>query len=122
MQDRDSRPIKALLWAIDIFGAKVATDRKERARRMLEEAMELAQAEGLTAIEQARIADRVWRRTPGHLWQEIGQLQMTLDCLAANVGVSADEQAELEFARVQRITKEEWAIRHAAKVKLGIAK
>lgn len=121
MLDRDSRPWDALQWAISTFTAKVATNRKERARRMLEEAMELAHAEGLTISDTEAIAARVWSGHLGHTWQEIGQLQMTLECLAANLGVSANEQADLEFARVQRIPKEEWERRHAAKVKLGIA-
>lgn len=114
------RPKAFLQWAIDTFGP-VAAHRDERAARFVEEAIELAHAEGLDLLTVDRIMWRVYNRPRGHTAKEIGQAMATLECLAENIGLNAADEAEKEFARVQAIPQEEWTARHDAKVAMNIA-
>ena len=59
MSDRGQR---VLAWAADVFGP-VATDRRERAVRLVEEAIEVAQAEGVPA----EVVERVVRPAPAEI-------------------------------------------------------
>jgi hypothetical protein len=115
-----NRPREFLAWAVRTFG-EVAREKGERVARFIEEAIELAHASGMNGHKIARILTRVYERPAGDLAKEIGQAQATLECLAENLGLSADALAQAEFERVQSIPQEEWDRRHAAKVALGIA-
>lgn len=110
-----------LKWAIEIFGP-VAADRRERAMRFVEEAIEVAHAEGVLEITLENMIERVYSRKAGEISREIGQASATLEMFAASIGVSVSDEAAREFARVKRFPKEHWRKRHAAKVELGIAK
>lgn len=114
------RPKAFLSWAIETFGP-VAAHRDERAARFIEEAIELAHAEGLAHETVQRILARVYSRPAGVVAKEIGQAMATLECLAENAGLSADAECEREFARVKDIPQEEWTRRHDAKVAMQIA-
>lgn len=114
------RPRRALAWAVEIFGA-CAIDLRERALRFIEEAVELVHAIGLPRETLDKVIDRIYSKPLGNVPREIGQAALTLELLAEVCDVSADGEAELEFARVQGIPKAEWDRRHAAKVDLGIA-
>lgn len=114
------RPKEFLQWAVAMFGP-VALDRHERIARFIEEAVELAHAEGMPSETLARIAQRVYERPPGDTIKEIGQAQACLETFAESIGLSADYEAEREFTRVKAIPKDEWDRRHAAKVAIGIA-
>lgn len=115
-----TKPHDALEWTVETFGA-IGLDRQERAKRLLEEAMELAQAEGVSDLVVGRLLARVYARPPGDTQREIGQAMFTLAVLAANLGMNAVEAFHEEFNRVRNIPKAEWAKRHAAKVEVGIA-
>lgn len=107
-------------WAVSTFG-KVAMERRERAMRLLEEAMELAQCERVGPDTATIILERVYQRPPGDVQKEIGQVQMTLTALAENLGHNAMREGEREFDRVKSIPQEEWDRRHKAKVAIGMA-
>lgn len=114
------RPKAFLTWAIETFGP-IAADPNERSCRFVEEALELVHADGMPREIVERILVRVYSRPPGPIAKEIGQAMATLECLAENIGLSADAECEREFARVKGIPKDEWTRRHAAKVALQIA-
>lgn len=103
-----------------MFGP-IALDRKERAARFIEEAIELAQAEDLPLNLVMAVASRVYARPAGDVQKEIGQAQVTLECLAKNLGLSVDAEAAREFDRVRSISSDEHQRRFAAKVAMGIA-
>jgi hypothetical protein len=116
-----TRPKEFLAWAAETFGP-IALDREERLLRFLEEAIELAHAEGMMALMLECIIDRVYSRPAGAPLKEIAQCQATLECFAESIGCSSDALASQEFDRVRAISKEQWAARHKAKVDIGIAK
>ncbi len=114
------RPSAVLQWAVETFGG-VARHADERAARFIEEAIELAQTQGLARATIDAILDRVYSRPAGDAAREIGQAQVTLECLAESLGHSADVEADREFSRVRAIPREEWARRHSRKREQGIA-
>lgn len=113
-------PLLVLRWAHKTFG-DIALRRDERAMRFVEEAIELVHAEGLPADTVRKIIDRVYARPAGDVRKEIGQAQLTLDCLAQNIGIGTYPESLREWERIKAIPKEEWDRRHSAKVALGIA-
>lgn len=114
------RQERVLAWAVENFGP-IARNRDERAARLVEEAIEVAQAEGLSLAILKRIADRVYARPAGELWQEIGGLAITLDALAENAGLNVQDEADREWSRVVSLPKDWWQRKHAAKVAAGTA-
>lgn len=120
MDSSFDRPGRFLAWAKETFG-EIAVDRRERARRFLEEAIELAGAAGISPEDALRILERCYERPQGFMPVEAGQAQVTLELFAKSQLIDLEVEADREFFRVQKIPKEEWLRRHAAKVALGIA-
>jgi len=114
------RPKATLRWAVETFG-QIATDPIERAARLLEEAVELAQSQGLHHSTAAAIIERVFQRDPGDPLKEIGQVAVTLEALAENIGACVEAEAQREFDRVRAISKEAWQTRQNQKAAIGIA-
>lgn len=114
------RPAAFLQWARETFGP-VALLRSERLLRFVEEAIELAHAEGMERVVFDRVADRVYSRPAGDTPKEIGQAQACLETFAESIGFSSNAETQREWERVQKIPHSEWEARHAAKQALGIA-
>lgn len=114
------RPAAFLAWARKMFGP-VALVRGERLLRFVEEAIELAHAEGMERAVLDRVSDRVYARPAGETPKEIGQAQACLETFAESIGLSSASEAKREWERVQAIPKSEWERRHNAKQKIGIA-
>lgn len=108
-------------WVRDVFGEEILADRKERVARLLEEVLELAQAEGLDEVFAARMARRVFSRERGDPTQEAAQVAVTLFSYGASVGLDVLDAGRTELARIstpefrQRVRE-----RHAAKVAQGL--
>lgn len=111
---------RVLTWAVDSFGA-IAKNRDERAARLVEEAMEVAQAENVPLEVIHRIADRIYSRPVGDLGQEIGGLGITILALCENSGIDFTEQTNREFERVLSKPRDWWQKKHAEKVAAGTA-
>jgi len=109
-----------LKWANESFG-DVACNRDERAARLVEEAIELGQTEGLTEDIATRILNRVYDRPPGELRREIGGVGITLEALSENAGVSLEDCVQEEWIRVQSKSKDWWDRKHGEKVVAGTA-
>lgn len=117
MSDRGQ---KVLEWAVGVFGP-VATDRRERAVRLVEEAVEVAQAEGVPLEILERVARRCYSRPVGNVVDELGAVVLTLEALASNIGVDLEEAGDRELARVTALDPLSRADRHRAKVAEGCA-
>jgi len=109
-----------LAWAVRSFGP-IAENVDERAARVAEEAIEIAQVEGVPLETITRIADRVYSRPAGERWQEIGGTMLGLLSYAAIVGLTLSDCARREFDRVLAKPRDWWAKKHAEKVAAGTA-
>lgn len=91
---RDHRQCDMLAWAQRVFPSVQGGESgfvAMRARRFLEEAVELAQAAGVTAEEADAVRAYVFSRPAGDIRQEIGGVMVTLSCLAEVMGHSVAE-------------------------------
>jgi len=111
---------KILDWAVATFGS-IARNRDERAARVLEEAIELAQCEGVPIAVVQRIAERVYSRPPGDLAIEIADVAISLCALAENVGISVHEVQCARWDGIISKPPDYWANKHRAKVAAGTA-
>ena len=109
-----------LEWANRSFGA-IASNPDERAARLAEEAIEIAQCEGVPLEVIVKIAQRVYSRPVGERWQEIGGTGIALLAYAENAGQSLDTCIEREWTRLQGKSPEWWRMKHAEKVAAGTA-
>jgi hypothetical protein len=86
-------------WLDACFPASVRADRSERTHRFLEEALELAQANGCSRDDVIALVDYVFRRPAGQPDQEVGGVMVTLASLCSAVGISMDEAGNRELDR-----------------------
>jgi NTP pyrophosphatase (non-canonical NTP hydrolase) len=93
---------RAVIWAKACFGEKEVMDRKLRALRFLEEAIELVQAAGLNTDEVDRIRRYVYGRPTGEVAQEVGGVMVTLGTLCHAFGVQMNELGHHEVERCWR--------------------
>ena len=109
-----------LKWAIETFG-NVAKNRDERAARLVEEAIELAQAEGVPLDVIERIAHHVYSKPPGDPIAELQGVALTLDACAENLGDTVQAATWRELVRVTGRSAATWKERHDVKVADGRA-
>jgi hypothetical protein len=108
-------------WMDRCFGsvealAPDATDPTERNHRFLEEALELVQSCGCTAVEAHQLVDYVFGRLIGEKHQEVGGVMLTLAALCTAQAIDMRQSGETELTRVW--TKiEQIRAKHAAKPK-----
>ena len=91
------------LWVRQCMGDAEADDKRQRAFRFFEEALELAQACGMTREEAGALADYTFSRPPAPgPADEVGGVLNTLSALCNAHGISMDGCAESEMAHVWR--------------------
>ena len=108
-------------WIMRTFGVSVFWDRRERARRFLEESLELVQAMELPRVEAQRLLNRIYSRPAGEVVQEIGGVGITFLALCNAEGHDFDLVLEAELSRVEALPPEYWRKRQAAKAEAGVA-
>lgn len=89
-------------WVRKVFDEATATNAPERSLRLVEEAIELAQACGVGAEALHRLVDYVLDRPVGDPAQEVAGTMVTLYAAAHAIGVDADEAFERELSRIQQ--------------------
>jgi len=107
-------------WTARTFGPGSMLPR-ERAARLLEEAAELAQVEGVPPHVVQRIVDRVFSGRPGDRLQEAAGVALCLVAYCEAIGADPIDLAEVEAMRVEALPPEHFRKRHAAKVAYGAA-
>lgn len=107
------------VWAERLFAAG-SRNRRIRALRFLEEAMELGQTQGLTFDDVVRQAQWTYGRPVGDVKQEIGGVTVSLYALAENLGVSVDGCEADELLRVKTIDPAKIQAKEAAKIAAGL--
>jgi NTP pyrophosphatase (non-canonical NTP hydrolase) len=104
-----------------MFGWDSLYDPKNRAERLLEEAIEVSQAVGMTEARARELVSKVYARPAGRVEDEVGGVGLTLLALCASIGVSADAAEAKEAKRVHGLSQEFWRERHKAKLADGRA-
>jgi hypothetical protein len=107
-------------WVRRTFGDDLMCA-EERVSRVLEEAIELAQAEGLAPSRIHALIDHVYSKEPGDRRQEVGGLEVTILAYCATTSLSVDECEAHEIARVLSKPAGHFRERQAAKASAGIA-
>lgn len=117
---RNARQWYVYQWVLKTFGESLYETR-ERAIRLVEEAVELAQAEGVTLGMVRRVTDEVYMKAPGDPAQEAGGVGTTLLAYCQAKGISANECEKAEWERVREIDPEYFRERQEKKVLAGVA-
>jgi len=120
--ERDALPDRISDFVTMTFGEKNLTNRWERTMRVLEEAIEFAQAVGVTEPMVTILTQRVYSREPGDVLIEIGNLGVTLLAWCKGIGDENFDRLMMEsHARVTLRGRESMREKHRAKVIAGIA-
>jgi NTP pyrophosphatase (non-canonical NTP hydrolase) len=117
---RDVRQRQSAEWVRTMFGEANMTP-EARATRLMEEAIELAQACDLPREVIERLTDHVYSKEKGEIGQEIGGVSTTLLALGESLGYSVDDEESKELVRVLSLPAEHWRKRHSDKADAGIA-
>lgn len=118
---RDQRQRTVIEWAERCFGRKTVRQDDERALRLLEEAMEVAQALDVSQERCVALLDHVYGRPAGTIDREIGGVCVTLLALCEHLGHSADLCERHEISRILSLSPGHFAERQAAKARAGVA-
>lgn len=89
-------------WMELCFSDRTRTNKRERAFRFLEEALELFQSMGCTQYEAEELVAYVFRRPVGETSQEVGGVMITLAALCQAADVNLHFAAIDELNRVNR--------------------
>jgi NTP pyrophosphatase (non-canonical NTP hydrolase) len=113
--------LRVAQWVQRVLGVDCLMNPQERALRLVEEAVELAQVEGLTTAEVGRVVDRVFSRPMGEREQEVGGIGVTLlaYCYATDIDFELLTQREVE--RVERLDPNRIREKHLQKAIAGTA-
>lgn len=106
-------------WVRDTYGPE-ASGPRERALRFTEEALEVAEASGLTIVDVMKLVGRAFSRPTGKLRVELAQAVLTLEGLAESYGYDVHDDADKELERVRALPASYWHDRHNRKVVEGV--
>lgn len=103
-----------------IFGPRAA-EVDERARRCVEESIEMGQAAGIPLTVILKTVIRVYEKPAGDLHQEMAQVGFTLESMAASLDFDLHAGIDAELVRLNEVPAEVWQARHKAKIAAGIS-
>ena len=86
-------------WLAACFPKEVARNRIERTHRFIEEALELAQANGCTHEQATALVDYVYGRPEGRPELEVGGVMVTLASLCSASGIDMQDAGNAELRR-----------------------
>jgi len=98
-------------WLAACFPLAARTNRQERTHRFLEEALELAQANGCTLDEAKTLVEYVYSRPQGQPELEVGGVMVTLAslCSATNIdmGIAGEKELTRNWERIEHIRRKQ---------------
>lgn len=115
-----ARQVKAYDWAVATYGAARVSQRRYQAFRLLEEAMELCQTQGLSLEDFMRCAEYVAARKVGDTREEMGDVQICLDIMAENLGLSLDACHTTALNRIQGLDPAKCKLKDDGKIAAGL--
>lgn len=86
-------------WLKACFPEAVLSDRTERTHRFLEEALELAQANGCSREDATALVNYVYGRPVGIPDLEVGGVMVTLAALCSASAINMDDAGDKELSR-----------------------
>lgn len=86
-------------WLVACFSPTVRSDLRERTHRFLEEALELAQANGCSRDDAHSLVEYVFGRPKGEPEFEVGGVMVTLAGLCSASGINMDDAGDRELER-----------------------
>lgn len=86
-------------WLNACFPPSVCADSRERTHRFLEEALELAQANGCSRDDARALVEYVYSRPTGFPESEVGGVMVTLASLCSVANIDMDKAGEHELRR-----------------------
>lgn len=105
-------------WLKACFPLSVRSDRGERTHRFLEEALELAQANGCTHGDALALVNYVFGRPSGQPAQEVGGVMVTLASLCSASGIdmneAGDRELERNWTRIEQIRAKQQSKQHGS--------
>jgi hypothetical protein len=101
------------------WGVAVLRDRKERASRIVEEAIELAQAEGVDSTIVTAITTRVYSRPVGLPSQEGAGVRLTWLAWCSTTFNDPVDICAAELERIEALPADHFRKKHADKVAVG---
>lgn len=104
MDDRAERQIEVEKWVIKTFGSQCLHSIEERVLRVVEEAIELAQAEMVPREKIEALLSHVFSKEPGNPKQELGGLGVTVLAYAASKRINCDTMELIELERIKNIS------------------
>jgi hypothetical protein len=107
-------------WGCRCFGEEHMLDRKARALRLVEEAIELAQAMEVPEQQIQKLTSVVYKRPVGEPAREIGGVFVTAILMSQCLGWQPQTMIELEVCRCLAKSPEDFAKRNAEKNALGL--
>lgn len=119
--DNSQRQAKILDWAKRCFGERVATNRAERAMRVLEEALELAQAEGVDIKHANLMMHHVYQKPVGKTAHEVAGVSVALEALAENLNLNVSGLTSIEVERITNVDPNHFRKRQMIKENAGVA-
>ena len=117
--DRGLRQRTAAAWCARAFGDDSLADRRKRALRLLEEAIELYQAEQGSQDQAGALVAHVFAKPVGEPAQEVGGVSLTLLSYCHAAGLDADGCEAAELARVLATPLQDIQKRYARKTEAG---
>lgn len=112
--------VRLKLWVIKNFGSTSWTDSIERCLRLLEETIELAQAEGIPRHLVSRLANRVYGRPIGDRNQEVAGVATTLIAYARSNTISLEQVCNDQIRRIELTPVEHFRIKQSEKHAAGV--
>lgn len=107
-------------WICSTFGDAIATHSKERALRLLEEALELYQSLDGDVQMAHNLTNTVFQRPVGDPTQELAQVGLMVTTLAHQLSESVPNLVRAEMFRVMRLNPEKPKARMLEKFKAGL--
>lgn len=117
--NRNDRQREVAEWCAAAFGHDHAASTEQRGLRLVEEAIEAAQAAECEAGTLHDLIDYIYAKPPGELKQELGGVGLCLLAMANSAGHSADTLEEAEVRRVLAKPLEYFAARNRVKNDAG---
>lgn len=90
-------------WCRTTFGDALFRDPRARALRVLEEALELAQALGVRKADAAALVDYTFNRPIGEPAQEVAGVAITLLAACAALDINPDAAIAAELASIEQL-------------------